>query len=289
VYGGREPNDQGKPFLTLYPGDRYDLGARRVLHRAVNDSPVSYAFVDSLVRGAVAASGTQATVLVARNGKVLVDRSYGIPPQPKYMPTTTMPNFPLGGLSSGFDAMTALLLARDGKLSLDEPVGPKTTMTLREYLAAAPAWPDSGAQLADLISRSSGTPFTQLVARRIFAPIGAHKTIVGSDGQLQSNVDELYRWELGLENNRDFAADSVAATDGSADVRQLPMRAGWRPDTYRGLTRYTEYGTPTGRRNAFVRIPDKKAVIIILTNSDAVDARALSDSITDRLFSGDKK
>jgi hypothetical protein len=185
--------------------------------------------------------------------------------------------------------MTALLVARDGKLSLDEPIGSKTTMTVREYLAAAPTWPDSGAQLAELISKSSGTPFTQLVTRRIFSPIGAHKTTVGSDGQLQSNVDELYRWELGLENYRDFAADSVAATDGSTDVRQLPMRAGWRPDNYHGLTRYTEYGTPSGGRNAFVRIPDKKAVIIVLTNSDAVDARALSDSITDRLLSTEKK
>ena len=283
VYGGREPNDSGKPFLTLYPGDRYDLGARRVLRRAVDDSPVSSTFIDSLFKGPTQTPGTQAAVLVAQNGKVFVDRSYGIPPQPKYMPTTTVPNFQLGGLSAGFTAMTALLVARDGKLSLDEPVSPKTTMTVREYLAT-PVWPDSGVQLAELITRHSGTPFTQLVMRRIFAPIGAHKTLVGSDGQLQSNVDELYRWELGLQNYRDFSADSALATDGSADVRQLPVRAGWRAQSYRGVTRYAEYGTSTGRRNAFVRIPDRKAVIIILTNSDLVDARALADAITNRLL-----
>ena len=41
VYGGKDATDPGKPFLTLHPGDRYDLGARRVLHRASRDSPVS--------------------------------------------------------------------------------------------------------------------------------------------------------------------------------------------------------------------------------------------------------
>jgi cyanophycinase len=284
VYGGREPNDPGKPFLTLYPGDRYDLGARRVLHRANDESPVSYAFVDSLFKGATMASGNEATILVARNGKVLVNRAYGVPPQPKYMPTTTVPNFSLGGLSESFQAVAALMVARDGKLSLDEPVGTGST-TVREYLAATPIWSDSGRAVAELITKRTGTRFDTLVTRRIFGPIGAHKTNAFADGQLESNVDELYRWELGLEHNRDFAADSVAETDGSTDVRQFPAHAGWRADSYRGLSRYTAYGTANGRRNAFVRIPDRSIAIIILTNSDDVDARKLADAITDKLLS----
>ena len=282
VYGGREPNDAGKPFLTLYPGDRYDLGARRVLHRASDEAPFTGAFVDSLFT--TLASGSAATVLVAESGRVLADRSYGIPAQAKYMPTTTVPNFPLGGLSAGFGATAALLVARDGKLSLDQPIAAGSATTVREYLAAPPPWPDSGRQLAELITKQSATAFTQLVTRRIFTPIGAHKTVVTPDGQLQSNVDELYRWELGLEHNREFGVDSVPATDGSSDVRQSMARgAGWHADSYRGVNRFAEYGTAIGHRNAFVRIPDRKAVIIILTNSDAFDARAASDAISDRL------
>ncbi len=48
VYNGKDAPDEGKPFLTLYPGDRYDLGARHVLSRAAAASPVSDAFVDAL-------------------------------------------------------------------------------------------------------------------------------------------------------------------------------------------------------------------------------------------------
>src|SRR5947207_487848 len=79
VYGCRDPNDAGKPFVTLYPGDRYDLGGRRVLHRASDEAPFTGAYVDSLF--SAIGSESAATVLVARAGKVLVERSYGIPPQ----------------------------------------------------------------------------------------------------------------------------------------------------------------------------------------------------------------
>src|SRR5689334_821081 len=129
VYGGREPNDPGRPFLTLYPGDKYDLGARRVIHRASSESAVTNAFIDSLFAAVTPAKASAATVLVAQNGKVLVDRSFGIAPQARYMPTTTVPNFALGGLSPSFVATAALVAARDGKLSLDEPIAPGTTMS----------------------------------------------------------------------------------------------------------------------------------------------------------------
>ena len=284
VYGGREPNDSGKPFLTLYPGDRYDLGSRHVLLRANAGSRVSSAFIDSLFAHVVPGLASAATVLVARDGKVLVDRSYGIAPQPRYMPTTTVPNFALGGLSTTFDAIAALAAAREGKLSLDEPIGGANgPISVREYLAA-PAWPDTGRAVAELITQRTGSPFTQLVTRRIFTPIGAHKTTVDPDGKLQSNVDELYRWELGLEHNKDFAPDSTPSTDGSVEVRQFPAHAGWRSDSYHGQTRFSAYANVSGRRNAFVRIPDAKAVIIILTDNDAVDARGLADVITGRLL-----
>lgn len=283
VYGGKDRNDSGKPFLTLYPGDRYDLAARRVLHRASDEAPFTGAFLDSVFSNI--GSAKAATVLVARGGKVLADRSYGIPPQAKYMPTTTVPNFALGGLAEGFGATAALLVARDGKLSLDQTIAPNSSMTLREYLAAATPWPDSGKQLAELLTKQSGMAFDTLVMRRIFTGIGAHKTVVSRDGEMRSNVDELYRWELGLESNRAFGVDNPTATDGSTDVRQPALRsAGWRADSYRGVNRFTEYGTPSGHRNAFVRIPDRQAVIIILTDSDAFDARAAADAITDRLL-----
>lgn len=254
VYGGRDPNDSGVPFLTLRPGDRYDMGARRVMRRAIDDTPLTQAFVDSLF-GHVGHDGQPtATVLVARDGKVLVDRAYGIPVHPKYTPATTQPNFALGGLTTAFTALAAQL-------------GTPTGMT-----------------------------FSQLITRRLFAPVGINKSTVNDSGVIRSNVDELYRLHLGLEWARTFARDTSAgivtpgnagATGAARTTPALPAvdaSLGWKADLVRGMRRLALYGTPDGRRNAFVRMPDQRAVIVILTSSDAVDARGIADRIGERLL-----
>ena len=250
VYGGRDPNDSGVPFLTLRPGDRYDLGARRVLHRAIDDSPLTFAFVDSLFRGTGRAGEPTATVLVARDGKVLVNRSYGIPVHPRYTPTTTVPNFPLGDIGATFRAVATQIAARDGRPSLADSV---------------PAYP-------------------QLVSRRLFSPVGINKSTVSATGDIASNVDELYRWELGLQWPRAFARDTTGAATTNGEAAPLDVTAGWRADTLRGMPRLSAFGTAEGRRNAFVRFPGQRAAIIILTSSDAVDAREIADRLAERLF-----
>jgi len=233
VYGGKDATDPRKPFLTLYPGDRYDLAARRVIRRAWDDSPVSRAFVDSLFAGV----GGKATVLVAQAGKVFVDQAYGIPDHPTYMPATTVPNFPLGGVSAPIEALVKQLALANDKLGLP-----------------------------------------QRVTRYVGTPIGWHKTTADSSGRMSSNVDELYRLALGVQSARTFRSDTVQAN------APLDFSIGWNSDVVRGLSRLSAYGTPDGKRNAFVRIPDRRATIIILSDSEALDARGIADRIAQRLL-----
>jgi cyanophycinase len=288
VYGGRDANDSGAPFLTLRPGDRYDLGARRVMRRAIDDSPLTAAFVDSLFQRMGHAGEPTATVLVARDGKVLVNRSYGIPVHPKYTPTTTLPNYPLGEIAGVFQAVAAQLVAREGKLSLDDPVAESHPTPVRSLLAGKETLSEGQRLLAQLLAKRSGQTYAQLLTRRLFAAVGINRTTVSPAGELQSNVDELYRWELGLQWPRTFSRDSSAANAGGADgadAAPLDLALGWRADSVRGMRRLSAFGTADGRRNAFVRFPDQRAAILILTSSDDVGARAIAERIAERLFS----
>jgi hypothetical protein len=116
------------------------------------------------------------------------------------------------------------------------------------------------------------TQFQRCVARQISGPIGMHKTMATPDGQVQSSVDELYRLELGLENPRTW--------------REVDATKGWETETVGGVSRLGVYGSEGGKRNAFVRIPDKHAVVIILTNDDSADAKGMANRIAERLLSG---
>jgi cyanophycinase len=269
VYGGKDPNDPGKPFLTLRPGDKYNLGARRVTHRAVQETTLTQSFIDSVFTAFTKPGGPMATVLVAQDGKVFVDASYGIPPQRKYMPTTTIPNFSLLGLSAGFNAAAIIGLEHDEKLKFDDAFPDGTGRTVREVLRQYEQSATGRRQLVALITRKGGASYTQQITRRIYTPIGMHKTVADTvTGEFQSNVDELYRWERGL-----------------TDIKGLMQSGlGWRVEKYRGLSEQSEYGTSDGLRNAFVRFPARHAAIIILTSDPTADARGMASRIADRLL-----
>ena len=249
VYGGNDPSDPGVPFLTLRPGDTYNLASRRVIRRAIADSPLTHAFVDSVFAKYANPAAGGATVLVAQDGKVFVNKSWGIPVQPRYMPTTTVPQFPLGTMSQVFSSLCSQLPeAPAGRGGRD------STQT------------DSAATAAAAL-----TPFQRCVARQVSTPIGMHKTTASADGQVQSSVDELYRLDLGLQNPRTW--------------RDIDATKGWESDAAGGVARLAAYGAEGGRRNAFVRVPDRRAVVIVLTNDDQADAKGMANRILDRLLS----
>jgi cyanophycinase len=267
VYNGTS-NDPGKPFLTLFPGDKYNLATRKVIHRAADESPVKAAFLDSLFKPYSDPARGGATVLIAQGGKVFVAKSYGIPDQPKYMPTTTVPQFPLGDLATVFTSLCEQLP--------DPPA--------RGNAAAAPnANPDSTPP-ARGAGRGRGnqtplTPIQRCVTGKISGPVGMHKTNATAEGQIMSNVDELYRLALGLDAPRTFSRDTTL---------KLDLVKGWTVDARKGVPRLVAYGVAGGKKHAFVRIPDRKASIIILTNDDAADARTLADRISDKLLTATK-
>ena len=41
VYNGKDATEPGAPFLTLHPGDRYNLNTRKVIAHAIDRSPSS--------------------------------------------------------------------------------------------------------------------------------------------------------------------------------------------------------------------------------------------------------
>lgn len=250
VYNGNDRTDEGKPFLTLWPGDRYNLATRRVTHRAISESNLTQAWVDSLLKAHVGSSPAQ--LLVAQGGKVFVNSSYNIPPQRRYMPTTTMPNFELFGISRALNGAVAAWLVRQGRMSAQDAI-------------------DRG-ESANALAGASGDSYTQLVQQRLLTPSGARRTAVDSMGAFRSNVDEMYRLEL-----------AVFGAGGGDDRGPTAAPLGWSIDRFADQPRQSAFARPGGKRAAFVRFPERRAVIILLTDSDAVDAKGIAESLAAKL------
>jgi len=247
VYTANGPKDKGVPYLMLHPGDSYNLYTRQVVSRASDKPPVTSQFITSLFKKYDAPLLGGATVLVAQNGDVLVDRAFGVPPQDRYMPKTTLPQFPIGDMGEVFTSLCAQVPERAPTQRGPGPMRPPA------YYASA----------------------LEKCVARLSTPIGMHRTTVppGATG-IASDVDELYRLDLGLES---------PTTWPKADYSR-----GWTVDTFHGVQRLAAYGTKDGKRAAFVRIPSHHATVIILTNDPNADARGMAERITDQLLSASR-
>ena len=86
-----------------------------------------------------------------------------------------------------------------------------------------------------------------------------------------------------------FSRSRRCWTRATRGPRPDPRRAfdvvkGWSVDQFHGVPRLAAYGTPDGKRNAFMRFPDRHAVVIVLTADDNADAKGLAERIADRTF-----
>ncbi len=103
--------------------------------------------VDAILTPLAHSDGPGACLLVMHHDSVLYARGYGLADVEAREPVTTATNFRLASISKQFTAMAVVLLARDGKLALDDPV--------RRYLPELPAYADP-VTLRHLLTHTSG-------------------------------------------------------------------------------------------------------------------------------------
>ena len=89
------------------------------------------------------------TVLVAQDGKVLLDKGYGFANLEWDVPNTPTTKFRLGSLTKQFTAASILLLEERGKLKIEDPV--------KKYMPDAPAAWDK-ITIFHLLTHTSGIP-----------------------------------------------------------------------------------------------------------------------------------
>src|SRR5689334_12882773 len=83
------------------------------------------------LRAAAALGQVNGSVLVAENGKILVDSGYGFANMELGVRNTPLTRFRVASVTKQFSAMAAVMLAHDGKLDLADPIS--------KYLDSIPA------------------------------------------------------------------------------------------------------------------------------------------------------
>jgi D-alanyl-D-alanine carboxypeptidase len=167
--------------------------------------------------------------------------------------------------------------------------------------------------LAEIISKSSGTPWDQFIEQRIFIPaamtstrvtstveIVAHRaagyqttkegTLVNAEdwiavrpsGAFLSSVLDLAKWDA-------FVSRGAGLSDAFREILWTPAvlnnggktnyGCGWIIDTYRGRSRRHHDGQFPGFRSDYERFDDDKLSVIVLANSDNANIEPLALTI----------
>ncbi len=295
---GAQAHDPGKPFLTLHPGDVFDLAGRRLVRGAADGAPITTAFLDSLFRPYARGEHGGATVLVADGGKVLADLSYGVEPEPNYMPTTTVPLFDVGGIAAAFHSlcdqlpppppMTAAAESAFAARARRPPTEPTGEPERRPGMQGG--MPGRGAAGAGGRGEREGfrgpmraTPFERCFDQTIAPPVGLHHTFASGDGGIGSNVDELYRFALGLDRPGTAWGRAIVG-DSTVITQTVDPASRWRVDSVGGAVRYSVFGLPDGGGAALMRVPERRVYVIVLTRDADAKAKDIADRIVRRLL-----
>ena len=110
-------------------------------------SAQNFSGVDSLLTSAFLQNQFSGTVLVAKKGKVIFEKSYGFADVKTKKLFTRESTFQIASISKQFTAFGIVLLSADGKLHYDDPV--------KKYL---PAFPYTGITIRHLLNHTSGLP-----------------------------------------------------------------------------------------------------------------------------------
>lgn len=173
------------------------------------------------------------------------------------MPRTTLPQFDVGDISKTLTALCA-------SLPPDSARGRGASDSTAVRAARG------GGRGRGRGRRGPPPSKLQQCITRISTPIGAHQTAPIDTTGIKSSVDELYRFSLGLSDPKTWKGGDYTK--------------GWSADTYKGVKRLAVYATPDGKRAAFVRVPDRHATIVILTNDPNADAKRMAEQLLDAVI-----
>lgn len=154
----RDSDQFGRLVLTTDPANPnviLSLGVRAIPRPAefpiVHLAPAELgATADQLAQKAAATDQFAGAVLIAKNGRPVFSKAYGLADRDRRVPNTLDTRFRIGSMNKMFTAVAVMQLVQTGKLRLDAPVG--------TYL---PAYPNkdvaSKVTIAQLLSHTGGT------------------------------------------------------------------------------------------------------------------------------------
>jgi hypothetical protein len=185
--------------------------------------------------------------------------------------------FPIASVTKTMTAVLVMQLSEQGRLSLDLNIRRILSHTSdgtpgEEYLYNSTIFNS----LTPVIEKAGGKSFPDLLIERIFKPLHMDNSVGG-----RSTTADLAKYAAALDGDRLVSAKSKSAMftpTRSTRGTILPYGLGWFSQTYLNERIIWHYGQDTNAGSLFLRVPNRKLTLIVLSDSPAIsDATRLLD------------
>jgi tetratricopeptide (TPR) repeat protein len=194
--------------------------------------------------------------------------------------------FPIASVTKTMTAVLIMQLVEQRRLALDTPIRQILSHTSdgtpgEEYLYNGAIFNS----LTPVVEKAGGKPFAELLTDRIFKPLQMSDTTAppatrAANGVISTTAD-LAKYAIALDGGQLVSAKSKAAMftpTKSTRGEALPYGLGWFSQTYMNERVIWHYGQDTHAGSLFLKIPDRKLTLIVLSDSNVIsDAPRLLD------------
>ena len=228
---------------------------------------------------AAAKQGFTGSALVARGGKVIFSKGYGMANAEWDIPNTAQTKFRLGSITKQFTAASILLLQERGKLSVQDPVckyvaecpkawEPVTIHHLLVHTSGIPSYTDvKSPEEFRKMSLTQVTPagfVDSFKSKPLEFPVG-DMTVPYAAGSLYSTVEDLFAWNEALFSDKLISAKSREAMM-TADKNNYAY--GLVVNQQHNRKMVSHGGGINGFNTIPARFPEEKITVVVLRNAD---------------------
>ena len=186
--------------------------------------------------------------------------------------------FPIASVTKTMTAVLIMKLSELGRLTLDTNI--RRVLSHTSDGRPGVVYLYNGAifvSLTRVVDRCDGKPLAEQLKDRIFNPLHMSQTSAppstsAATGVISTTAD-LVKYAIALDGDHLVSPKSKAlmfAQTNSISRKTLPYGLGWFSQTYMNERMIWHYGQETGAGSLFLRIPDRKLTLIVMSDSAAI-------------------
>jgi CubicO group peptidase (beta-lactamase class C family) len=263
------------------------VGASR-RHSGVNTQIASFAdsvdrasAVDAIFAPWNRSDAPGAAVLVVRNGRILLNKGYGLANLESKTPIAFNTAFDFASITKQFAAMAIMMLVECGTLSYDD--------SLAKFFPDFPPYAQR-ITVRNLLNHTSGLPVRD---GRVSAdwPRSIYKNIdytlvslIYGEGKIFSTLEDIYRWDQALYGDKLVRPSTLAQAFTPARLKDGTLTDygfGWGIEDCHGVSCHEHSGGWLGFRTFVRRYPGLRFTVVVASNLAQVDTEALADKVAE--------